>query len=283
MNTQRLRTVTPLPPEPQPSEAPAPTGAPLVPAPVVPVSAPPAELTRGDFPRDTQQTSVMRFDDLEEFRQAARAQLKLDAEEDRVTPTGHWVSPFVNAPPPAALETAPLEPPAPLPVPPAPVEVPQSVVPAPTSPATGSAFARGFREASWPKRVTLLLLPIVIGLYGLKAFRHSAAKRAPAPARAAASASASASVGVAASAAPIDSASVVDAAASASGSAPSVAPQARTAGPSLQRRAIDAYANGNFQEASALYRKLVAQFPERPEFDVASQIAAEKAKGAQHD
>jgi len=271
MNTQRLRTVTPLPPEPNAGEAPAAAAPPVVPARVVPVGAP------APLPLDPslQQTSVMHFEDLEEFRQAARAAFNLDAEEDRVTPTGLLVSPFARiADAPASKELVaevPLVPsisgrPAPSPL----------VAPPAVSPRE-SALARSFREASWPKRATALLLPLVIGLYGLKAFRHRAA--ASQPARHVAGAP-SASGAVASSAVRADPGSNVDPPV-AQGSLPSSPGDGH--GPSLQRRAVDAYATGDFAEAAALYRRLATEHPDRSEFAIAAQIAVEKVKGGQHE
>ena len=273
MNTQRLRTVPAPPAEPS-----APTPA----VPVLPVMGTAASASVVLPAPDTsqQQTSVMRFDDLEEFRQAARARLNLDLEEERVTPTGHWVSPFANVPEPAApLEIPPIENAARPVITPEPLASP-SVAPQVSAPKTNeSPIARSFREASWPKRATVLLLPVVIGLYGLKAFRHTTAvKRTAARTHAVSSASASAAAPGGSAVPDVDAVP----ASSANLPAPS-ATEARNAGPTLQRRAVDAHVSGNYQDAASLYRRLATQFPDRPEFAVAGQIAAEKAKAGQHE
>ena len=229
-------------------------------------------------------TTIMGFPDLDEFRQAARlagsrqrfeayATSKAEAAEvDRPTPTGAFQSPFVD--PDATRFAMPALSPPPM-VTAAPMQLPR-VQPAPTltEPPARSSFMTSFRGASWPKRLTVLLLPVVIGLYGVKAVRaRKDSKRAiPAPsastARKAPSAPSAAATSPALAAAPAAQAPTGD---------------ARASGLTLQRRAVDAFASGNFRDAALLYQRLAAENPKQAAFAVAARVASERANGVGHD
>jgi hypothetical protein len=237
-----------------------------------------------------QKTTMMGFPDLEQFRQAALAADRAKAAElhalemnegDRITPTGTIQSPIVD--PDATQFAVPaLGPPlAAAPAPRAGQTVPSSPSGAgPTlaaSPARArSALLRSWQGASWPKRLTLLLLPVVLALYTIKAVRqHPGAKRAEPTPSASTARSASGSRALVSSAL----AGVVAAAPPASVSAP----DAHSAGLTLQRRAIDAFATGNFHDAALLYQRLASENPAEPAFAVAARLANEHANGVAHE
>lgn len=219
-------------------------------------------------------------------------------EADRVTPIDAFPTPFIDpdatllampallasispvaAPPARVVELAPRPAPPPHPT------------PSPSAPAPArSAFAHSFQGASWPKRLSVLLLPVVIGLYAIKAVRqHSAARTNLASAATSGStrASASSSVSDSASVAPrVPSTPTPDlarAAASGSPSRPSPTSDGRTTGPTLERRAVDAFASGNYHDAALLYQRLAQENPGQAAFAVAARLAAERAKGVGHD
>ena len=226
-----------------------------------------------------QTTSVMGFDDLEEFRQATRVVPPVETEADRITPTGPLRSPFASPGAHSPLMASG--------VPGTGPHADAETKPPARARATESALVRSFREASWPKRVTVLLLPIVIGLYGLKAWRHSAGKaHASTPSLSSSSAaapSATASAITNASAtATSDESATREAGLPASPRSPD-ASEPRVPGKTLQRRAVDAFASGNFQEAAALYQRLATENPNQPAYRAARQIAEDKANGVGHD
>jgi len=51
----------------------------------------------------------------------------------------------------------------------------------------------------------------------------------------------------------------------------------------LQRRAVDAFASGNYQEAAALYQRLATENPREAAFAVAARLAKERATGVGHE
>lgn len=256
------------------------------------VHSPVAERARVELDSLKERTTVMMFPDLERLRASARlaraAQVAPEAppravppamdvtqvmEVERVTPTVAFQSPFHDpdqtlyampalSPPMPPAEPPPLAPKSAEPAPPA-------LLAAPPAPLRSSAL-ESFRSASWPKRLTVLLLPVVIGLYGLKAVRASKAARTPAPRSSTAKPSPSASA--ARAVAPPQTATVLT---------PPVVPSGdpRPSGLTLQRRAVDAFASGNFREAAALYQRLASERPSERAFAVAARLASERANG----
>lgn len=222
-------------------------------------------------------TTVMQFPDLEEFRREARRngwgrrdepESVNPSEGDRVTPTGAFQAP-VHDPDQTLFALPALSAPAPAP---APAPPPKTRVSEPlTSPPVSPSIGQSFRSASWPKRITVLLLPVVIGLYGLKAVRSPKAVKHTAPAP---SASASTRAIVSAAPTPAVTPSTPSAASPSSNRAPGV---------TTQQRALDAFASGSFRDAAVLYQRLASENPQQPVFAAAARIAREKANGADHD
>lgn len=230
-----------------------------------------SSLPPGDAAAHT--TSVMSFDDLEEFRQAARDRTLGETEADRVTPTAPTPSPFPqSSPPPTKVAPGPRVPGTP--------ETDPALKSRRRFAAARAAVARSFAEASWPKRATVALLPFVIGLYGVSAFRRTVMPARPAQTTAAsgpASASADAPPALASAAAQVSKTGNLPTA------HPSAAVDARASGITLQRQAVDAFAAGNFQEAAALYQRLASENPGQPAYTTASRIAQDKAHGAAYE
>jgi hypothetical protein len=227
-----------------------------------------------------QKTTIMGFPDLEEFRQASRiagARKRLEQrpaepeEADRVTPTGMFQSPFFD--PDATQFAVPVLGRAAAPHSPTPSLAPPAAAISSRPPAR-SALMRSLHSASWPKRLSLLLLPVVLALYTIKALRvREGAKHA----RTAPSSNAARSAPSSSAAAPTPTVTI----ATRTPSAPSADP--RSAGITLQRRAVDAFATGNFRDAALLYQRLAAENPSEAAFAVAARLASERANGAGHD
>ncbi|MET0792855.1 MAG: hypothetical protein ABW061_15145 [Polyangiaceae bacterium] len=194
----------------------------------------------------------------------------LEPEADRPTPSEAFPSPFID--PDATLLALPALLPTPAPASPEPV-APATIADASAkSPPPRSAFVHSFQSASRPKRLTLLLLPVVIGLFAIKAVRQHSVRQGkltpPTP-------SASAARNPPSAPRPESSSQAM-----AFPSVPTpLSNETRAAGLTLQRRAVDAFATGNFRDAALLYQRLAAENPGQAAFAVAARLASERANG----
>lgn len=197
-------------------------------------------------------------------------------------PVASGVQPPAPEPPPPQVQL----PPAPPSIGPADATAPPGQLPPTVAKPGESALLKAWREASPPRKAIYILLPFA--LIG-SAFSLLQDDEPPPRTRTKSSASAKASAAPSAStsADPVvpntaPNGPILPAVPTASGSTGFIAPKPGAPVPkkTLERRAVDAVAAGNYAEAADLYDQLVKERPDVPAYREALRIVQAKAKAA---